>query len=216
MELDEFKAHWNIIQDKEFQQQKIEPQKLEQIIMNITETLSQMQAKSAYWKRVGKFIIQFFLGLLAMVFLITCGIALYKHSKVSTVLVQMLYFAILIAYCMVTNWVYNRQQQIFTLHTGGSVRDGVKQTVTAFRQFYWQVNAIYLFLYPAYYYAVIKLLIPYWHPSAQTILVTVTAATVISLAGGYWYYRVKFFKKLKSLEANLADLDEGNPGNSVS
>lgn len=212
MELDEFKSHWNAIQDKEFQQQKISQEKLEQIIMNITETLGQMHAKSIYWKNIGKRVIPMLIGILAMVLLITLVKAFYTHSKVSTALVSTIYIAVLVIYCMATMWVYNRQVQIFTIYNNGNVKESVKQTITAFKRFYLISNIIYLFLYPAYYYAVIKLLMPYWHPSLQTIFTIVIIVTVLSLAGGHWYYKVKFFKKLRSLEANLADLEENNPG----
>ena len=54
MELDDFKAHWNKLQDKT--SQKISPDKLTQIIMNATDTISQLHSKSIYWEKTGKII----------------------------------------------------------------------------------------------------------------------------------------------------------------
>lgn len=206
MELDEFKAHWNTIQDKEFQQQKISSQKLEQIIMNTTDTLDQLHSKSIYWKNLGKPIIQMLIGILVVIFLITIFKSIYMHS-VDGVLSSIAYLFILAVYCIVTIWVSKRQVQIFTIYNNDNVKATLKQTITSFKKFYLMLNIIYLFLYPAYYFAVIKLLIPYWHPSAQTIFITCTLLTVVSLIGGHWYYKVKFFTKLKSLEANLKQLE---------
>jgi hypothetical protein len=210
MELDEFKAHWNTIQDKEFQQQKISPEKLEQIIMDITDTLGQMHSKSIYWRKIGKLTIRVFIVVLAAVFLITIikGIYLYRLAGVVT---SMAYLIIMVLYCIVTLWIYKRQEQIFTINNSVNVKITLKQTITAFKRFYLMSNIIYLFLYPAYYYAVIKLLIAYWHPSPQTIFITCALATAISLICSHWYYKVKFFKKLKSLEENLKRLENEQP-----
>ena len=206
MELDEFKAHWNTIQDKEFQEQKISPEKLEQIIMNTTDTLGQMHSKSIYWRKIGKLTIQIFIGVLAAVFLIKLIKGIYLHS-LAGVLASIAYLIIMVLYCIVTVWVYKSQEQIFTTYNSDNVKATLKQTITAFKRFYLIFNVIYLFLYPAFYYAVIKLLMTYWHPSPQTIFITCTLATAISLVCGHWYYKVKFFKKLKSLEENLKHLE---------
>lgn len=207
MELDEFKAHWNTIQDKEFQQQKISSEKLEQIIMNTTDTLNQLQAESIFWNKLGKPICQVLIGALIVVLMITLGEGFYNHSKLNALLVSVVYFAIMVIYAGVTIWVNKRQEQIFTIYKTGSLKDTLKQTATAFRKFYLMLNTIYLFLYPAFFYSVIKLLIPYWHASTQTVLITCAAATIIFLTGGHWYYTVKFLKKLKALEADFECLE---------
>jgi glucan phosphoethanolaminetransferase (alkaline phosphatase superfamily) len=119
----------------------------------------------------------------------------------------MAYFVVMVVYCIVTIWVYKRQEQIFTIYNSDNVKETLKQTIAAFKRFYLMLNIIYLFLYPAFYYAGIKLLMTYWHPSPQTIFITCALATAISLVCGHWYYKVKFFKKLKSLEANLKHLE---------
>ncbi|MBS0031249.1 hypothetical protein ACTJJ0_30705 [Chitinophaga sp. 22321] len=206
MELDEFKTHWNTIHDKEFQQQKISPEKLKQIIMNATETLGEMHSKSIYWRKIGKFTIQFFISVLAAVVLIELIKGIYLHS-LTGFMATIVYLIIMVLYCIVTIWVYKKQEKIFTMYNGDSIKVTLKQTITGFKRFYLMFNVIYLFLYPAFYYAVIKLFITYWYPSIQTIFITCALATAISLICGHWYYKVKFFKKLKSLEENLENLE---------
>jgi hypothetical protein len=206
MELDEFKAHWNTIQDKEFQQHNISPEKLKQMIMNTTDTIGQLHAKSAYWRKIGKLSCQMFIGLLAVFSLITLIKGVFLHTPTGT-LASVAYVIIMVLYCIITMWAYKRQEQIFTIYNSDNVKETLKQTITGFKRFYLMFNIIYLFLYPAFFYAVIKLLMTYWHPSPKTIFITCALATAVSLIGGHWYYKVKFFTKLKSLEANLKQLE---------
>jgi glucan phosphoethanolaminetransferase (alkaline phosphatase superfamily) len=206
MELDEFKAHWNSIQDKEFNQQKISPEKLEQIIMNTTDTLGQLHSKSVYWKKMGKLTTQMLIGMLAVFFLIVVIKAIYEH-RLADVLTSAVYTVIMVVYCIVTVWVYERQEQIFTVYNSENVKETLKQTITAFKRFYLMFNIIYLFLYPAFFYAVIKFLMPYWHPSPRAVFITCALATAISLIASHWYYKVKYFPKLRSLNANLKELE---------
>lgn len=203
MELDEFKAHWNAIQDKEFQQQNISTERLEQIIMNVTDTMGHLHAKSVYWQKLGKFTSQMLIGALVIVLLIIMVRGFYAQSTIYTILASIAYLVVMVVYCIVTIWIYNRQEQIFSIYNSDNVKETLQQTIIAFKRFYLMFNIIYLFLYPAFYYAVIKLLITYWHPSSQTIFITIAIATAISLICGHWYYKINFFKKLESLEANL-------------
>jgi len=206
MELDEFKTHWNRIQDKQFLQQKISAEKLEQIIMDITHTLGDLQAKSLYWKKMSKSTVQMLIGVQVIFLLITLIKAIYQHGFTGA-LSSLAFMFIIGVFSVVTVWIYKKQEQIFTLYNSDNVRVTLTQTIAAFKKFYLMFNIIYLFLYPAYFYAVIKLFIPYWQPSLQTLLLTCALATALSLIGGHWYYRIKFFKKLESLEANLKNLE---------
>jgi hypothetical protein len=209
MELDEFKAHWNSIQDKEFQQQKVSPEKLEQIIMNTTDTLGELHSKTIYWKKISKTTNQMLIGVLAVALLIVVIKDIYQH-KLADVFLSIAYATIIALFCIVTVWAYKKQEQIFTIYNNDNIKATLKHTITAFKKYYLMLNIIYLFLYPSYCYAVIKLFIPYWHPSQQTIYITCAIITFILLAGGHWYYKAKFFKKLKSLEGNLRDLESSN------
>jgi ABC-type multidrug transport system fused ATPase/permease subunit len=206
MELDDFKAHWNTIKHIELEQQHISPKKLEQIIMNATNTFDQLHAKSVYWRRTANAIVKMLAGILAVLCLILLTKSIYQH-KLSDMLAPVAYLLVLVLFCIVTLWVYKRQEEIFTINSDGNVKDTIQQTLTAFNRFFRVMNIIYLFLYPAYYYSVIKLLMPYWHADMQSVFITCALATVASLAGGYWYYKVKFFKKLQSLKENLKDLE---------
>lgn len=206
MELDEFKVHWNNIQDKEFQQQKISPEKLEQIIMNTTETVGYLHEKSRYWNKLGKSTIRMSIGIQVVFLAVTFIKGIYQHGLTS-VLSSVSFMFILMFYCMVTLWVYKRQEKIFTIYNSDNIKLTLEQTITAFKKFYLTFNVIYLFLYPAYFYAAIKLFMTSWHPSPLTTLITCALATAIALIGGHWYYKVKFFKKLKSLEENLKHLE---------
>jgi len=201
MELDEFKAHWNTIQDKEFQQQKISPLKLKQIIMNTTETMSQLYAKSIYWKKFGNISI----GIVALCLIIIFIKTFYLHSTNNTAFETMRVSIVTTIYCIAMIWTFKRQEQIFIIDNSKNIKESIEQTITAFNRFYLKMNIIFLFLYPALFYSAIKYK-GYWCSSPQTIWLAVTIATVISLALGHWYYKIKFFKKLKSLEANLKDL----------
>lgn len=206
MELDEFKAHWNNIQDKEFQQQKISPEKLEQIIMDITNTLGDLRQKSIYWNKMGKSTIRMSIGVQVIFCLVTFIKGLYQHGLTS-VLASISFMFILVFYCIVTLWVYKTQENIFTIYNSDNIKLTLERTIKAFKRFYLTYNVIYLFLYPAYFYAAIKLFLTHWHPSQQTLLLTCAIATAIALIGGHWYYKVKFFNKLRSLEENLNHLE---------
>lgn len=206
MELDEFKTHWNSIQQQEFQQQKLSTEKLEEIIMTTTETVSQLHSKSVFWRKTGVPIIQVLIVTLTVVLLIIIGQAIYRH-KLDGVFEAMAYLSVMGIFCAVSIWMYKKQEQIFTIYINENIRATLTHTITAFKRFYVLINVIYLFLYPAYYYAVIKLLIPYWHTTQQTIFIACAVASVLSLAGGHWYYKAKFFKKIKSLELNLKELE---------
>ncbi len=206
MELDEFKAHWNTIQHKEFQQQKFSAEKLEQIIMNTTDTLGQLRAKSIFWKTLGTTTSKMLIGLLVVASLMTMADKAYQH-KLADIPANAAYALVILLYCIITIWAYKKQEQIFTIYNNDNVKATLKQTITAFKKFYLKLKIIFLLLYPAYTYAVIKLFIPYWHPSQQTIYITCTLVTVISLSVNHWYYKAKFFKKLKSLEGNLRELE---------
>src|SRR5438094_239615 len=120
MELDDFKTHWNTIQDKEFEQQQISSQKLEQIIMNTTNTLGQLHYKSTYWRRLGTITTRMLIGVLAVVLLILLFKAIYLHT-LAGLAASVAYLSVLVVYCVVTVWVYKKQEQIFTIYNDDNV-----------------------------------------------------------------------------------------------
>lgn len=205
MELDDFKAHWNALQQKEIQQQNISPEKLNQIIMNATNTIGELHAKSSYWSKFGKSIMQVLI-IVAAVGLITIGQRIYNHQLVSA-LAAVGWLLVIYVYAIVSIWAYKKQVEVFTIYNSDNLKLTLERTITGFRKFYRMYNLIYLFLYPAYFYAVIELLIPNWHLSWQTELAICGGGTVVALLLGHWYYKIKFFKKLRSLEADLKELN---------
>ena len=175
--------------------------------MNATETLNQLHAKTAYWNIYGKNNRQLLKGVLVIVFAISIQKGFYTHNSKTSLLATLAYFAIMVIYCVITAWVFKRQEQIFTLYNTDNIKETLKQTIKNFKRFYIVFNVIYLFLYPAFFYAVIKALMTYWHPSTQTILLTCGIATIVAMVSSHVYYKLRFFKKLQSLEDNLKELE---------
>ncbi len=218
MELDEFKTYWNTIQDKEFKNQKLTTKKLDQIIMKTTKTLDYLQKKSAYWSKVSKInkpISQILMGMLipfSLIILVKASFMAGKTNSIGPSLTyvgtSLIYMAIIVIYCYVTVWVFKRQLQIFTVNNSENLKETLRKTITDFKRFYMKFNIIYLFLYPMYYYAVIKLIIITWTPSTNNVLLTCAILTIVSLLGGHVYYKLKYFNKIKLLEANLKELED--------
>lgn len=205
MELDDFKAHWNTIQQKEFEQQKHTPETLNNIIMNATNTLGQLHEKNVYWNKLGKTICT----MLIVVLLMILPGHYFFPDKNTTFGQAVIYVAIMIIYAIITIWVYKRQQNIFVIYNSENLKETLAKTLVEFKRFYILMNVIYLFLYPAYFYAFLKLFInAYWAMSTNTLLMLCGVLTVASLIGNHIYYKIKYFKKIKSLESDLAELNE--------
>ncbi len=216
MELDEFKTYWNTIQDKEFEQQKLTKNKLDRIMMKITDTLDQLHQKSVYRNKISRTVCQMLIGMLFPFLLIMLIKDYFVHGKNTVfsesfahIVMSLLYVAIIVVYCLVTMWVSGQWQQIFTLKTHENLKEALRKTINSYKRFYVKFNIIYLFLYPTYYYAIIKLFVTYWTPSTNTILLTCGILTIASLGLGHLYYKKKSFNKIKMLEANLKELEEG-------
>lgn len=204
MELDDFKKYWNNIQDKEIEEQKYTTEKLDHIIMNTTNTLSELLNKSIYWNKLGKAICSMLIGAL----LFNLVIFYFIPRKSNTFLESLLYVAILIAYALITMWVGNKQQQIFSIYNGENLKDSLTKTLSAYKRYYIIFYLIYIVVFPAYFYAMIKLFFTYWALSTNTILIICSGGTLLALIGSHLYYRAKFAKKIKSLEINLKELED--------
>jgi len=205
MELDEFKTYWKSGQEKELDQQKYSTDTINSIIMNATNTLGQLHQKSIYWNKIGKPI--FITAIIAL--LIDQALWLFWPSGNKALGTTLPFVLIMIVFMLVSLWVYNYQQQLFVVNPAENLKDGLKTIVTKFKRFYVWMNVIYLVLYPLYFYAVIKLFGDFLSLSATTIWMIVAAVSVIFLVAGHIYYKMKYLDKIKALEANIAELENG-------
>jgi hypothetical protein len=212
MELDEFKTYWKTIQDKEFTQQKLTKEKLDQIVMETAQTLELLQSKSTYWiksnriniRKLRIFVIPFLLIILMNAFSMhgeTAGaLATYIGSSIT-------YLGIILMHYFTTVWIFRRQQEIFTCNNAENLKETLTKTISDFKRFYMKFNIIYLFLYPIYFYSVIKL-ITFWTPPQKTLLLTCALLTIVTLVISHLLYKLKYSDKIKSLKANLKELEE--------
>jgi magnesium-transporting ATPase (P-type) len=204
MELDEFKKHWNNIQDKELEQQKYSTETLDHIIMNTTNTLGELKQKSVFWNKFSKIACTFLICAL----LLNLGVSYYfTPNRRNTFLESVLYVAILIGYALITIWAANKQQQIFSIYNNGDLKEALRKTLSAFKRHYILINFISLFLFPAYFYAMIKLFFYNWGLSANMILMICLGGTIIILVSCHLYCKMKYANKIKELEANLKELE---------
>jgi hypothetical protein len=214
MELDEFKTYWNTIQDREFTQQKLTKEKLDEIVMETADTLDYLQKKSTYWIRVNKSNTKMLKGMLipfSLIILVKAASMASKTNSIGASLTyagtSLAYIAIILLHYFVTTWAFERQRQIFTINDSENLQETLTRTVTGYKRFYLQFNIVYLFLYPFYFYSIIKL-ITYWTPSTNIILLTCALLTILSLALGHLLYKLKYSSKIKLLEAHLKELEE--------
>jgi hypothetical protein len=68
-------------------------------------------------------------------------------------------------------------------------------------------NLIYLVVFPAYFYAMIKLFFGFLALSTATILTICIGGTIVAMIGSHLYYMAKYAKKIKGLTANLQELE---------
>lgn len=214
MELDEFKTYWKTIQDKEFTQQRLPKEKLDQIIMETSHTLDQLQSKSTYWiktnniniKKLKILIIPFVLIILVKAYFMlgkteTLGaFAIYIGKSIA-------YMGIILIHYFTTVWIFKRQQEIFAFNHTENLKETLTKTIEDFKRYYVKFNIIYLFLYPLYFYSVIKLM-TFWTPSQNTLLLTCALLTFVTLAITHLLYKLKYSGKIKALKANLKELEE--------
>ena len=214
MELDEFKTYWKTIQDEEFTQQRLSKEKLDQIIMETSRTLDQLRSKSTYWiktnniniKKLKILIIPFVLIILVKAYFMlgkteTLGaFAIYIGKSIA-------YMGIILIHYFTTVWIFKRQQEIFAFNHTENLKETLTKTIEDFKRYYVKFNIIYLFLYPLYFYSVIKLM-TFWTPSQNTLLLTCALLTIVTLAITHLLYKLKYSGKIKALKANLKELEE--------
>ncbi|SDS45978.1 hypothetical protein SAMN05216490_1193 [Mucilaginibacter mallensis] len=207
MELDEFKVYWQKIQEQENQQQKHTPETLEQLIMKTTTTLSEIQRKNIFWNTAAKAVCPALIAVL----IIELGITYFLPEALTghNFLQSTPWVIVMVIFALVTMWVSNKNEQIFNIDISKNLKETLTKAITDFKRFQIISNAIYLFLFPAYYCAMIKLFVVQFYKLTTPAIVWICVAlTILSFIGNLWYYMAKFHKRFKSLEANLKELGE--------
>lgn len=220
MELDDFKASWNASQEKDINKQKLSTDKLQQLMENSDSALQQIQKTNNYWYKTGTTICTMLIGILLVELLLSRIVPGGKESfgqSLWPVLVMMIF-------ALVSMWFYKRQQQIFDVKLDTNIKEALSKTLTDFKRFYILYMAVYLILFPLYFFALITLVagtvfkpgntalhvdyISRWLTLSSTGMAEVCiGASVVGLLVSHWYYRVKYFKYIKILQTNLKELE---------
>jgi hypothetical protein len=202
MELDEFKSLWNNIQQKEIEKQKLNTETLDKIIMKAIITLSEIQQRNTFWSKFGGGVC----GALIVVLLFNLALSYLIPGHGQTFARSVIPVMIMIVYSVVSIWFYKRQEQIFHIDNNENLKASLTKVITDFKRFYIVGNVLFIFLFPAFYYAFIKLFMTFWEPSTITILWVCGGVTILSFILNHWFYKVKYFKKIKALEESLDEL----------
>ena len=201
MELEELKENWNKLQQ---QQKELSTQTINQIIMNTTTTIHQMQQKNQYWNNLGKVIFP----MLIIVLIINVIIGYFVAKPHTTFLSSVSYALIMIVFAVVSMYMYRWQEKILAYYNAGDLKASLTKTIKDFKRCYLIYNLTYLVLFPAYFYAMFKLLLNVvLHLSENTTLISCTMLSILSIISCHLYYRVTYFKRIRSLESDLRELD---------
>ncbi|MHA6248238.1 hypothetical protein ACXYMU_09905 [Pontibacter sp. CAU 1760] len=203
MELEEFKAHWKAVQQEDIIQQEHTPETLNQIIINTTNTMGELQEKSSYWRTFGSWNS----GLMLLLVIVYCSMLYYRGEAVQTILDKLPLITIIVVFALFSNWVYKRQEEIFSATTNESLKEGIRNTLLNFKRYYRFTNLVFLLLAPVAFYAIFELFLKGMALPLSSILLISIALTVFSFAIRYWYYRTIYFKRIKAMEANLSELE---------
>jgi hypothetical protein len=202
MELDELKSLWNNIQEKEIEKQKLNTETLDKIVMTAISTLSDIQKRNTFWSKLGSGAC----GALIAALLLNVALTYLIPGHDQTFAKSFVPVAIMIVYSVISILFYKRQEQIFHIDPNQNLKASLTKVIKDFKKFYIIGNILFLFLFPAFFYAFIKLFMTFWHPSASRLLWVCGGLTVLSFVINHWFYLVKYFKKIKAIEDRLAEL----------
>jgi hypothetical protein len=205
MELDEFKKYWTAAQQEDYKQQKHTTEAIDKIIMNATNTLGELKEKSIFWNRIGGW------NSAIMIILVAVHIALllYRGKEGQGLAGKLPLIGILVGFAWFSRWTYQRQEQIFSANTHQSLKAALSATILDFKRYYRFTNSIFLVISPLAFYAVFALL-PGKPGMSWTAMVSLSCAlTGFSFLIRFWYYKVVYFKRIKAMEANLRELENG-------
>jgi len=201
MELDELKEDWNKLQQE---QKELSIHAINQIIMNTNTTINELQQKNRYWNNLGKVIFP----MLIVVLIINVIIGYFVPKPHTTFLSSVSYALIMIIFAVVSMYMYRWQEIILAYYNAGDLKASLSKTIKDFKRFYLLYNLTYLVLYPAYFYAMFKLLLNVvLHLSDNTTLISCAILSILSIIASHIYYRPTYFKRIRSLEADLKELD---------
>ncbi len=202
MELDEFKLHWNTIQQKEIEEQKLTNETLDKIIMKTTNTLAEIQKTNAFWNKFGTAMCGALIAILAINLVVSYFVPVYDQTYRRSVIPVM----VMIVFAAASIWFYKRQERIFDIRADENLKEVLTKTLADFKRFYLLYNLVYIVLFPAYYYAFIALFMSSLKISTTYSLLICIGLTIISFIINHWYYKVKYFGKIKILKDTLDEL----------
>ncbi len=201
MELDELKENWNKLQH---QQKELPTHTINTIIMNTNITINEMRQKNSYWNNLAKVVFP----VLIVVLVINVAIGNFAPAAHTAFLSRVSYALIMIIFAVASLYMYRRQENILNYYNSGDLKTSLAKTIKDFRRFYLFYNLVYLVLYPAYFYAMFKLLVnEVMHLSENTTLISSAVLSILSIVAGHIYYRLTYFKRIRSLEGDLQELE---------
>ncbi|MCJ8166053.1 hypothetical protein MKJ04_14495 [Pontibacter sp. E15-1] len=206
MELEEFKAHWKAVQQEDIKQQEHTPEALNQIIKNTTNTMGELQEKSSYWRTIGSWNS----GLMLLLVIGYCSMLYYRGEAVQTIIEKLPLLAVIVVFALFSNWVYKRQEDIFSATTNESLKEGIRNTLLSFKRYYRFTNSVFLLLAPVAFYAVFELFLTGLALPLSSIIFISFALTGLSFLLRYVYYRTIYFSRIKAMETNLRELENAH------
>ena len=202
MELDELKENWNQLQQ---QQKELATDTINKIIMNTNLTINEMQQKNSYWNKLAKGIFP----ALIVILIINVAVGYFVPAPHTAFLSRVSYALIMIIFAAASLYMYRWQENILNHYNAGDLKASLAKTIKDFRRFYLVYNLVYLILYPAYFYAMFKLLVNVvLHLSENTTLISSAVLSILSIVASHIYYRLTYFKRIRSLEADLQELED--------
>ena len=201
MELDDLKENWNTLHQ---QQKELSVNTINHIIMNTNITINEMQQKNKYWNNLAKVICP----VLVIILITNVIIGYFAPAPHTSFPASISYALIMIIFAIVTMYMYRWQESILACYNAGDLKASLTKTIIDFRRFYIIYNLVYLVLYPAYFYAMFKLLLNViFHLSETTILLSSAVLSMLSIVGSHIYYRLTYFKRIRSLKEDLRELN---------
>jgi uncharacterized protein (DUF3820 family) len=205
MELDDFKKSWGTARRQGSEPGGHTREAVNRILARNTHSLGELQEKSAFWNRIGKWNA-------ALLVLLPVAYLVWQYHRGlggGALAGKLSLVAVLVGFALFAGWTYRRQAEIFSENTNATTREALRQTLGAFKNYYRFTNTVFLVVSPVAFYAVFE--VQGFGLSFATTSLACAALTGFSFLFRYWYYRVVFFRGVKAMEANLRELED-HPG----